>query len=39
LLQEGFEVCQVSVVAAARCRDVMFNSWDKSDPKDALKQG
>lgn len=45
LLQEGFEVCQVSVVAAARYRDAMFNSWDKNDPKDAqvilelLKQG
>lgn len=45
LLQKGFQVCQVSVVAAARYRDAMFNSWDKNDPKDAqvilelLKQG
>jgi len=45
LLQEGFQVCQVSAVAGARYRDAMFNSWDKNDPKDAqvilelLKQG
>jgi transposase len=45
LLQEGFNVCQVSAVAGARYRDAMFNSWDKNDPKDAqvilelLKQG
>ena len=45
LLQEGFEVCLVSSVAGARYREVMFNSWDKNDPKDAsvilalLKQG
>lgn len=45
LLQEGFDVCQVSAVAGARYRDAMFNSWDKNDPKDAqvilelLKQG
>ena len=45
LLQERFQVCQVSSVAGARYRDAMFNSWDKNDPKDAqvilelLKQG
>jgi transposase len=45
LLCEGFEVCLVSSVAGARYREVMFNSWDKNDPKDAevilrlLKQG
>lgn len=45
LLQEGFEVCLVSSVASARYREVLFNSWDKNDPKDAsvilalLKQG
>ncbi len=45
LLQEGFQLCQVSSVAGARYRDAMFNSWDKNDPKDAqvilelLKQG
>ena len=45
LLKEGFEVCLVSSVAAARYREAMFNSWDKNDPKDArvilalLKQG
>ena len=41
----GFEVCFISSVASARYREVMFNSWDKNDPKDAavllelLKQG
>ena len=35
LVSEGFEVCQVSSVAAARYRDAFFNSWDKNDPKDA----
>jgi len=45
LISEGFDVCLVSSVAAARYRDAMFNSWDKNDPKDAhvllqlLKQG
>ncbi|HEX7341322.1 MAG TPA: IS110 family transposase [Rhodanobacteraceae bacterium] len=45
LLQEGFEVCLVSSIAAARYREAVFNSWDKNDPKDArvilalLKQG
>ncbi|MHB1514611.1 MAG: IS110 family transposase [Acidiferrobacteraceae bacterium] len=45
LLKEGFEVCLVSSVAAARYREALFNSWDKNDPKDArvilalLKQG
>jgi transposase len=45
LLSEGFEVHLISSVAAARYREVLFNSWDKSDPKDAavilemLKQG
>jgi transposase len=45
LLQEGFEVLLISSVAAARYRDALFNSWDKSDPKDAavilemLKEG
>jgi transposase len=35
LAQEGFEVRLVSSLAAARCRDAFFNSWDKNDPKDA----
>ncbi len=45
LLKEGFDVCLVSSVAAARYREAMFNSRDKNDPKDArvvlalLKQG
>lgn len=45
LLREGLDVCLVSSVAGARYREVMFNSWDKNDPKDAsvilalLKQG
>jgi len=45
LLQEGFPVVSVSSVAGARYREVLFNSWDKNDPKDAtvilhlLKQG
>jgi transposase len=45
LVAEGFETCFISSVASARYREVMFNSWDKNDPKDAavllelLKQG
>ena len=45
LLTAGFEVVSISSVAQARFREVMFNSWDKNDPKDAavilemLKQG
>jgi transposase len=45
LLSEGFDVCLVSSLAAARFREVTYNSWDKNDPKDAavildlLKQG
>jgi transposase len=45
LLSEGFEVVFVSSLAGARLREVVFNSWDKNDPKDAqiimrmLKQG
>lgn len=35
LAREGFDVCLVSSLAAARCRDAFFNSWDKNDPKDA----
>jgi transposase len=45
LLQQGIAVCLVSSVAAARYREVTYNSWDKNDPKDTevildlLKQG
>ena len=45
LVAEGFETCFISSIASARYREVMFNSWDKNDPKDAavllelLKQG
>jgi transposase len=45
LRHEGLQVHLVSSVAAARFREVSFNSWDKNDPKDAavildlLKQG
>jgi transposase len=45
LLQEGLRVHLVSTVAAARYREVSFNSRDKNDPKDTtvildlLKQG
>lgn len=45
LVAEGLDVCLISSVASARYREVMFNSWDKNDPKDAftllqlLKQG
>ena len=45
LLRAGFEVVSISSVAQSRFREVMFNSWDKNDPKDAavilemLKQG
>ena len=35
LVSEGFEVCFISSLASARYREVMFNSWDKNDPKDA----
>ena len=33
--QAGFTLRQVSSLAVARTRDVMYNSWDKNDPKDA----
>ena len=36
LITVGFDVCLISSVSAARYREVMFNSWDKNDPKDAL---
>jgi len=45
LVAEGLDVCLISSLASARYREVMFNSWDKNDPKDAftllqlLKQG
>lgn len=45
LISEGFDVCLVSSLAAARYREATFNSWDKNDPKDAevildlLRQG
>ena len=45
LLQAGIEVVSISSVAQSRYREVLFNSWDKNDPKDAsvilqmLKQG
>lgn len=45
LVKEGFEVCFISSLASARYREVLFNSWDKNDTKDAsvllklLKQG
>lgn len=45
LVSEGFDVSLISSLASARFREVMFNSWDKNDPKDAsvllglLKQG
>ncbi|MEO8417396.1 MAG: IS110 family transposase [Methylophilaceae bacterium] len=35
LASEGFDVCLISSLASARYREVMFNSWDKNDPKDA----
>lgn len=35
LLFEGFDVCLVSSLAAARYREATYNSWDKNDPKDA----
>jgi len=35
LVSEGFEVCFISSLASVRYREVMFNSWDKNDPKDA----
>ena len=35
LLRHGFEVHLASSVAAARVREVLFNSWDKHDRKDA----
>lgn len=35
LVSEGFDVVFVSSVAGARLREVIFNSWDKNDPKDA----
>lgn len=45
LTNEGFDTCLISSLAGARYREVMHNSWDKNDPKDAnvllqlLKQG
>jgi transposase len=45
LLSEGFEVFLISSVAAARFREITYNSWDKNDPKDTavilglLKEG
>ena len=45
LVAEGFDTFFISSLASARYREVMFNSWDKNDPKDAtvllelLKQG
>lgn len=45
LLTEGFDVSLISSLARARYREVIFNSRDKYDPKDAgilvelLKQG
>ena len=35
LLSHGFEVHLASSVAGARVREVLFNSWDKHDRKDA----
>ena len=35
LASEGFDTCLNSSIAGARYRVVMFNSWDKNDPKDA----
>ena len=35
LLRHGFEVHLASSVAGARVREVLFNSWDKHDRKDA----
>ena len=35
LVSEGFDVVFVSSIAGARLREVIFNSWDKNDPKDA----
>jgi len=35
LRSEGFDVCLVSSLAAARYREATYNSWDKNDPKDA----
>lgn len=45
LVTEGFQVNLISSLASARYREVIYNSWDKNDPKDAgillelLKQG
>ena len=35
LLRHGFQVNLASSVASARVREVLFNSWDKHDRKDA----
>lgn len=35
LHSQGFELHLVSSVATARTREVLYNSWDKNDPKDA----
>ena len=35
LLRHGFEVHLASSIAGARVREVLFNSWDKHDRKDA----
>jgi transposase len=33
--EEGFALCLVSSLAAAKTREALYNSWDKNDPKDA----
>lgn len=35
LTAEGFDTCLLSSLAGARYREVMFNSWEKNDPRDA----
>lgn len=35
LTAEGIDTCLLSSLASARYREVMYNSWDKNDPKDA----
>lgn len=35
LASEGFDTCFISSLAGVRYREVMFNSWDKNDPKDS----
>lgn len=36
LQKEGFTICLISSLAAARTREALHNSWDKNDPKDAM---